>query len=415
MRPVFRHADKPVLVIFGYGSVQRQQRWGCSRTVSQKRASGYRKAAPLGHRRCTGQIPLRHTHLSGPPEVTGCHSRAAINIRKQTVSSGGTGGANSKSGCRVVSPAMARRRGAEQTAIQSIITPAAACSGRANPAAPRAVTVVGDTRKIRPLCSLEILCTGRYSPSSQLSAHQSRTPSSVQGQLGLSGANTTSASGKALPGACDRVPAGSILYDCTQRARPAWWSWREEGEDPDSPVDGQDRPAFQRRKGSGRHAQDHVLPGTDAAGGPRCGAARLQDWISRRVLDFHPPGRRTACPRRPSDGLPAGDEAVTRSVVVKELMGADGLALPALVRRMVPGIEIFGGVTQDLAVGGVVEAVSTWPPSPAAMAAVVGARSMADTPKNAPKIPYVQVSEAAAVAGRAQAAGLCGDPACGWS
>ena len=71
-------------------------------------------------------------------------------------------------------------------------------------------------------------------------------------------------------------------------------------------------------------------------------------------------------------------------------------SLAYMVRRMVPGIEIFGGVTQDLAVGGInPEAVKH-------MAAITGGYGRVvwlptfdnDTPdKRAKGIPYVQVSE----------------------
>ena len=71
-------------------------------------------------------------------------------------------------------------------------------------------------------------------------------------------------------------------------------------------------------------------------------------------------------------------------------------SLAFMVRRMVPGIEIFGGVTQDLAVGGInPEAVKH-------MAAITGGYGRVvwlptydnDTPeKRAKGIPYVQVSE----------------------
>jgi hypothetical protein len=71
-------------------------------------------------------------------------------------------------------------------------------------------------------------------------------------------------------------------------------------------------------------------------------------------------------------------------------------SLAYMVRKMVPGIEIFGGVTQDLAVGGInPEAVKH-------MAAITGGYGRVvwlptfdnDTPdKRAKGIPYVQVSE----------------------
>ena len=121
------------------------------------------------------------------------------------------------------------------------------------------------------------------------------------------------------------------------------------------------------------------------------------DLNLKGAIDFHVHQAPDSVPRAaPADEIARMGKAMGMRGMVMKNHWEPTASLAYMVRRMVPGIEIFGGVTQDLAVGGInPEAVKH-------MAAITGGYGRVvwlptfdnDTPeKRAKGIPYVQVSE----------------------
>ena len=115
------------------------------------------------------------------------------------------------------------------------------------------------------------------------------------------------------------------------------------------------------------------------------------------AIDFHVHSAPDSVPRAaPADDIARMGKAMGMRGMVMKNHWEPTASLAYMVRRMVPGIEIFGGVTQDLAVGGInLEAVKH-------MAAITGGYGRVvwlptydnDTPdKRAKGTPYVPVSE----------------------
>jgi hypothetical protein len=126
-------------------------------------------------------------------------------------------------------------------------------------------------------------------------------------------------------------------------------------------------------------------------------AQRDAELNLRGVIDIHVHQAPDSVPRAidADDVARMGKAMGMRGMVMKNHWEPTA-SLAYMVRKMVPGIEIFGGVTQDLAVGGInPEAVKH-------MAAITGGYGRVvwlptfdnDTPeKRAKGIPYVQVSD----------------------